>query len=58
MYVSLSVMILNANLDGLDDPELFHNAPVSLQLVGRPFQDEKLLACVAIVDKVVNGTKY
>jgi Asp-tRNA(Asn)/Glu-tRNA(Gln) amidotransferase A subunit family amidase len=54
----LSVIILNANLDILDDPELFHNAPVSLQLVGRPFQDEKLLACAAIVDEVVNGTKY
>jgi Asp-tRNA(Asn)/Glu-tRNA(Gln) amidotransferase A subunit family amidase len=51
-------MILNANLDVLDDPELFHNAPVSLQLVGRPFQDEKLLACASIVDKVVNGNRY
>jgi Asp-tRNA(Asn)/Glu-tRNA(Gln) amidotransferase A subunit family amidase len=58
VYVSLSVMVLNANLDVLDDPGLFHNAPVSLQLIGRPFQDEKLLACAAIVDKVVNGTRF
>ena len=39
----------------LDDPDLWHNAPISLQLVGRQFEDEKLLAVGAIVDEIVNG---
>ncbi|KAJ9503790.1 hypothetical protein LTR99_002550 [Exophiala xenobiotica] len=38
----------------LYDPELWHNAPISLQLVGRQFEDEKLLAVSAVVDKVIN----
>ncbi|KAK4937079.1 hypothetical protein LTR10_022202 [Elasticomyces elasticus] len=39
----------------LYDPGLWHNAPISLQLVGRQFEDEKLLAVGAVVDEVVNG---
>lgn len=38
-----------------DDPALWHNAPISLQLVGRQFEDEKLLAIAAVVDEAVNG---
>ncbi|OAA60333.1 Amidase [Niveomyces insectorum RCEF 264] len=38
----------------LYDAELWHNAPISVQLVGKPFEDERLLAVSAIVDDVVN----
>ncbi|KAK6365144.1 hypothetical protein LTS17_011622 [Exophiala oligosperma] len=41
----------------LYDPELWHNAPISLQLVGKQFEDEHLLAVAAAVDKVLNGLK-
>ena len=37
-----------------DDPSLWHNAPISVQLVGKQFEDERLLAVSAIVDEVVN----
>ena len=40
----------------VDDPELWHNGPIAIQLVGRQFQDEKLLAVAAVVDQVVNQT--
>lgn len=39
----------------LDDPELWHNGPISLQLIGRQFEDERLLAVSAVVDEIVNG---
>ncbi|EXJ84240.1 hypothetical protein A1O3_04907 [Capronia epimyces CBS 606.96] len=39
----------------LYDPDLWHNAPISLQLVGRQFEDERLLAVSAVVDEVVSG---
>jgi amidase len=37
-----------------DDPELWQNMPVALQVVGRSFRDEQLLADSAIVDAVLN----
>lgn len=40
-----------------DDPELWHNAPISLQLVGKQFEDERLLAVAAAVDEAVNGNE-
>jgi Asp-tRNA(Asn)/Glu-tRNA(Gln) amidotransferase A subunit family amidase len=36
-----------------DDPETFHGLPVSLQLVGRRFEDEKVLAILEHIQKVV-----
>ncbi|KAL1842824.1 hypothetical protein VTK73DRAFT_3024 [Phialemonium thermophilum] len=38
----------------LYDPELWHNAPISVQLVGRQFEDERLLAVSAVVDQIVH----
>ncbi|KAF8669724.1 Amidase [Rhizoctonia solani] len=35
------------------DPETYDNAPVALQLVGRRWQEEKLIADLRIVDEVV-----
>lgn len=47
-----------AELTGwVDDPDLWHGAPISVQLVGRQMDDERLLAVSAVVDEVVNGTK-
>lgn len=37
-----------------DDPELWHGAPIGLQLVGRNLDEERLLAVSAVVDDVVN----
>lgn len=42
--------------DATDDPELWHNAPISLQLVGRQFEDERLLAVGAVVDTTIKAT--
>ncbi|KAI1622023.1 amidase signature domain-containing protein [Exophiala viscosa] len=36
------------------DPELFANQPVCLQVVGRPFQDEEIVAVAEVFDGVVN----
>jgi len=38
-----------------DDPVLFQNQPVTIQIVGRPFEDEELLASAGVVDEVLNG---
>lgn len=38
-----------------DDADLWHNAPIAIQLVGRQFEDERLLAVSAVIDDVING---
>ncbi|KAH9949475.1 general amidase [Amylocystis lapponica] len=35
----------------LYDPELFHGMPVGLQLIGRPFEEEGVIAMTEVVDK-------
>lgn len=37
-----------------DDPDAFHGLPISLQLVGRRFEDEKLLALLEHISQLVN----
>lgn len=37
-----------------DDPELYRNQPVCIQVVGRPFQDEEVVANMEAIDLVVN----
>ena len=39
---------LAARLTGADDPEVHHGAPVTLQLVARRLEEEKLLAMVEV----------
>lgn len=39
----------HANIE-IDEPELYRDAPVSLQLIGRPCEDEKVCAPVKIFD--------
>ena len=36
-----------------DDPEYFKGAPVNLQVVGRPWEDEKVLAAMELIEKVL-----
>ena len=38
-----------------DDADLWHGAPIAIQLVGRQFEDERLLSVSALVDDVING---
>lgn len=38
----------------LDDPILWDKAPISLQLVARNLEDEKLLAIGKVIDKAIN----
>lgn len=33
----------------LDDPEIYHGAPVGLQIVARKFEEEKVLAIAKLV---------
>lgn len=40
----------------LDDPEVFSNAPVGLQLVGQPQEDEAVIRMTEIVDAALKGS--
>lgn len=40
----------------IDDPNLWSNQPVAIQIVARPFDDEELVAATEVVDRIVNGT--
>jgi len=46
----------NLDLIDVDDPELWKNQPVTLQIVGRPCQDEELIAVTQSIDRICNGT--
>lgn len=44
-----------------DDPQLFSNQPTSIQIVGRPFDDEELIEISSLVDKelkLVSGQRH
>ena len=36
-----------------DDPEQFHGLPISLQLVGRRFEDEKIIAVLEYIKQEI-----
>lgn len=36
-----------------DDPEMYHGQPVNVQIIGRRFQEEKVLAITEYVDGLV-----
>jgi Asp-tRNA(Asn)/Glu-tRNA(Gln) amidotransferase A subunit family amidase len=46
--VILGLQILTSK----DDPETFDKMPVGLQLVGRRFDDEKIVAILTLLEKV------
>jgi amidase len=37
----------------IDDPKLFAGLPISLQLVGRRFEDEKIIAVLEYIKKEI-----
>lgn len=39
----------------LDDPKVFHGAPVGLQLVGKTLEEEAVLAMTEIVVEALRG---
>lgn len=38
----------------LDDPELWKTQPMTLQIVGRPYRDEALIANCELLDDIIN----
>lgn len=40
-----------------DDPELWKTQPMTLQIVGRPYRDEALIANCELLDEIVNGKR-
>ena len=46
----------DARLEALYDPETFHGLPLSVQLAGRKFEDEKLLAIAELIHPVIKAT--
>lgn len=44
-------------IHGQWEPNTYNNAPISLQLVGRRHNEEKLLAILDVVEKVVGGAE-
>lgn len=40
----------------IDDPAVYHGAPVGVQVVARKFEEEKALAIARIVHTVLQGT--
>jgi amidase len=46
---------LDQDTDNIYDPKLFEGAPVSLQLTGRSFCEEQLLAVAQVLDLTINA---
>jgi hypothetical protein len=56
--IHLSLCTYDEGADnGTDDAETYRDAPVSLQLVGRPYQDEKVLQALEFIMDRVPGLK-
>lgn len=43
----------DSRLEALYDPETFHGLPLSVQLAGRKFEDEKLLAIAELIHPII-----
>lgn len=59
MYVSLC---FDASALGLltvlqDDPEIYHGAPVGVQLVARKFEEEKILAIAGVAVEALKAVR-
>lgn len=39
-----------------DHPKTFMGMPMTVQIVGRPFDDEELIEVTAVIDNVVNDS--
>ena len=43
--------------DRLDDPEMYDGAPVGIQIVGRKFEEEKVLSIAKIITSAMETLK-
>ena len=43
------MQVLSEILTGLDEPETYRDAPLALQLVGRGYEDEKVLEALGVI---------
>ncbi|KAL2813431.1 amidase signature domain-containing protein [Aspergillus granulosus] len=50
--------LLDAEIQDLYDENLFHGLPLAVQLIGRRFEDEKLLAVSQIVHDIIKKPEY
>lgn len=57
MYALISTARYVLLRDRLDEPEVFRDAPVCLQLVGRTLEEEGVIAMTEIVDAALKATK-
>jgi len=48
-------VVIECLLTFIDDPEIYHGANVSVQLVGRRLQEEKMLALAEYVGQTLRG---
>jgi Asp-tRNA(Asn)/Glu-tRNA(Gln) amidotransferase A subunit family amidase len=49
LLCTASLSVTTLTVEGSDDPEIYHGAPVGVQLVARKFEEEKILAIAGIV---------
>jgi Asp-tRNA(Asn)/Glu-tRNA(Gln) amidotransferase A subunit family amidase len=47
----------SANASETDDPEIYDGAHVSLQIVGKKLQEEKMLAIAAYVESLLGASQ-
>lgn len=40
-----------------DDPEIYHGAPVGIQIVGKKFEEEKVLAIAHLVNQALQESE-
>lgn len=40
----------------LDDPDMYSNIPTTIQVVGRPFEDEELIRTSSAIDKLFHAS--
>ena len=49
-----SIAVIECRSDAIiDDPELFHNTPIGLQIMGRQLEEEKVLAAALEVQRCI-----
>ena len=53
-FLSIPVAIPADKSGATDAPELFENMPITLQVVGRPFEDEELISVTEVLDDLMN----
>lgn len=41
----------------VDDPEIYTNAPIGVQVIGRPQEEEAVIAMAEIIDAALSGFK-